>query len=175
MGHRVIRGLKWALPVSRPDFQPRYARKGAKGRGVAYEKALGKELGAEWTRGQWFEFLDDDGKGWCQVDFFHRTADATIVLESKLSWVPEAHTQLELLYRPVVEMAWKKPMIGLVVTRRLVPGCTGAIAHTLPSAIKAAASCRNVVLHWSGKGPLILRPHSAQPRGIPLTPLPATP
>lgn len=175
MSHRIVKGLRVACKSGPPAFantrRPR--GKGPKGQGLKYEKELGKALGPEWRPGAWFHFLDSDGAGYCQTDFLRELEDAVIVLEAKLSWVPEAHTQLELLYRPVVERVFGKPMIGLVVCKRLVPGCTGAIAQTLPSALTAARNCRNVVLHWTGKAPIVQVTRRPAPASGPLSPRPA--
>ena len=172
---RVIKGLLHArLLSSPPSFAKNSRIRGrAKKAGVQYEKAIQESLPGGWTRGQWIEFMDAAGHGYCQLDFHHCCLDGVVVLESKLSWVPEGHSQLELLYRPVVEMIWGKPMIGLVVAKRLTPECKAAIAQTLPSAINAAKSSRKVVLHWTGKSPLIPRPCSVSSPKIPLSPPPA--
>lgn len=174
--HRIIKGLLSVQMVSRPGFATTRRRpKGAKGLGLRYEKALGEALKGDqgFIHGQWFRFIDSNGVGHCQLDFYRLTSDAVIVLESKLTWVEEGHSQLELLYRPVVEAYWRRPMVGLVVARRLVPECTAAIAQTLPSAIVAARAGTRVVLHWAGKTPLIPRPLRSPSTRVPLSPLPA--
>lgn len=173
MSHRVIRALEWARPVARPICIPKRRPRGAKGLGLRYERELGKALGPGWQAGQWFEFMDQNGHGYCQVDFLQRTSFGTAVLEAKLTWLPEAHLQLEQLYRPVVERCWGLPMVGVVVAKRLVPGTKAAIAQTLPSALEAARSCRAVVLHWSGKAALWPGPRITAPPFLPLSPSPA--
>lgn len=165
MRHRIVRGLRTACKSVKPQFASGRRPKGAKGRGIAYERTLASALGPDWTAGAWFHFLDAEGPGYCQTDFIRELADVVVVLEAKLSWVPEGRSQLELLYRPVCEYVYKKPMIGLVVCKRLVPECNGAIAHTLPSALEAARHGHNVVLHWIGSTPLAPEPQHAS-RGL---------
>lgn len=171
MTHRTIQGLIAASRCAAPGFAKGGGRgrgKGPKSRGLKYERELGSALGPDWQHGCWFHYFDARGSGYCQTDFLRELEDCVVVLEAKLSWVPEGHTQLEGLYRPVVERTFGKPMVGLVVCRRLVPGCKGAIAHTLPSALAAARSCRNVVLHWACKAPLQPGPPTSRPTPRPL-------
>lgn len=163
MSHRVIKGLKWVTICGTPAFAAGKKRlRGAKARGIKYQddvgKALGCNAGSSWVAGQWFHFLDKNGLGYAQVDFMSIRSDAIVVMEAKLSWCPEAHTQLEQLYRPLIEMAFSRSMIGLVITRRVTPDCKGAVAQTLGSALQAAKSCRNIVLHWCCKAPLLPGP-----------------
>lgn len=170
--HRVIKDLRASCRYAgAPPFAAkRKTSKGAKGQGHRYEAALGKALGPEWQRGQWFTFVDAAGPGFCQPDFLRELSDCVVVLEAKLRWVPEAHTQLEQLYRPVVERCYRKPVVALAVCKVLVPECNGAIAQTLPSALAAAQRGASVVLHWSGKAPLALLPPA---RCAPQAPLPS--
>lgn len=154
MGHRIVRGIVWARKSETPQFASNSRVRGVRYKGIKYEKELGKALGSGWIHGQWFQFGDVAGTAFCQTDFLRELEDCVVVLEAKLSWVPEGHSQLELLYRPVIEAAFGKPMVGMQVCRRLVVGCSGAVAQTLPSALEAAKKARNVVLHWTGKGEL---------------------
>lgn len=172
MSHRVIKGLKWVTICGTPSFAQGVRRpRGAKAKGLKYEReiaqTLGCSAGSSWIAGQWFEFADANGKGYAQVDFMSIQSDAVVVLEAKLSWCPEGHTQLEQLYRPLIEMAFRKPMVGLVICKHLIPECKGAIASTLGSALQAARSCRNVVLHWSCKAPLLPSPSKPPRAAIP--------
>lgn len=167
--HRIIKDLQWAIPCPRPKCIPRGRPRGSKKQGLLYEQKLAEELGGAWTHGAWYEFEDRHGHGYCQVDFVRRTADVTVVLEAKLTWLPEAHTQIEWLYKPILEACFHKPVVGVVIARRLVPGITAAIAHTLPSALEAARSCSKIVLHWSGKTSLYPGPRTGLSAIVPLS------
>lgn len=168
MGFRKIRGLQWVRPAARPGFARGRAR-GVKRQGVLYERKLAAELGSAWNHGQWFEFEDAHGPGFCQVDFLRKLSDAVVVLEAKLTWLPEAHQQIGELYKPIVEACWGMPVVGVVVAKLLPSGCQAAIAHTLPSAIEAAQAVPRVVLHWSGKASLYPDPCLAAARRLPLS------
>lgn len=168
MSFRKISGLKWAQMCQRPECIPRGRPRGVKKQGVLYERKLAEELGSAWLHGQWFEYEDLGGHGYCQVDFLRRAGDATVILEAKLSWLLEAHDQINQLYRPVVECVWGVPVVGVVVAKRLVPGTRAAIAQTLPSALEAARTVPRVVLHWTGKSSLFPAPRSGLSAKVPL-------
>ena len=168
MSFRVIRHLSWALPCDRPRCIPNGRPRGIKKQGILYERALAAELGGDWKHGQWFEYEDANGHGYCQVDFLRRTVDATVVLEAKLSWLLEAHQQINQLYAPVLEYVWGVPVVGVVVAKRLTSGMTAAIAHNLPTALEAARSVRAVALHWPGKTSLYPSPRTGLSKKLPL-------
>ena len=106
------------------------------------------------------EFHDANGFGHCQTDLMLEGERAVLVMEAKLSWVTEGHSQLELLYRPVVEAAMGKPMLGIVVTKHLRPEMPRGlrVVSTLAQAVDIAKTGRSVVLHWLGSGLLGLSP-----------------
>jgi hypothetical protein len=161
---RQIIGLKWAKPCGRPAAIPIGRPKGRKAAGLRFEKAIGQQLlGAR--RGQWFEFEDRNGHGWCQVDFLLPWAGRAVVIEAKYTWTEDGHRELEGLYLPVVEQAGFARPIGIVISRNLVP-VRGrlAVRSTLGEAVEAAEDGR-VVLHWLGVGPLLLRPPKGHPIG----------
>ncbi len=73
------------------------------------------------------------------------------VLEVKYSWVPEGHSQIDLLYRPVVERALGASVLGIVVCKNvtgLVPGV--CVANSYWKAHEIAKTGRPVVWHWLG-------------------------
>jgi len=154
MGHRVVVGLKWARPCGRPGCIPRSRPRGAKAQGVRYERALAKALPAA-RHGQWWEFEDRNGLGFCQTDLIWEADGRMVVLEVKYTWVWSGHTQLEQLYRPVVEAATGMGVSGIVVCKNLIPEIprtvhvTGELGAALGLA-KAGALC---ALHWLGLGP----------------------
>lgn len=150
MGHRWVKGLEWAKLGERPKGLPQARLRGIKGTGIRYERAVAGEL-PDALHGQWFEFGDKNGPGWCQPDILLLGASKVLVLEVKYSWVPEGHTQIGELYRPVVEKALGRPVLGVVVCRRLKPGMKGVlVVATLAEAVEAAKLGKQVCLHWLG-------------------------
>lgn len=124
--------------------------------GLKYEKLLAKLLPGA-LHGQWFQFEDSSGVRYCQPDFILPVGDLVLVLEAKNTWVPEGHTQIELLYKPVLETALSTPsrrpqVAGLVVCRRLISGLPPGIVvvHELGEGIRLARQGARVVWHWIG-------------------------
>lgn len=69
---------------------------------------------------QWYEFTDARGHGYCQTDHIVEFDHCIVVFESKLTQTFDAIKQINGLYRPVVELALKKPVIGVQVCKNLV-------------------------------------------------------
>lgn len=155
MGHRVVRGLKWARALAqRPSFIPLARPRGAKGAGLRYERSLGKMLPKSWLAGQWWEFEDAEGLGVCQTDFWWTGLMQTgLVLEVKYTWVPEAETQLTKLYIPVMELALGRSIRGIVVCRTLTREAPRAHGR-LADAIAATLGAKPPVWHWLEKTPV---------------------
>ena len=153
MGHRIIQGLQWAKgPMGKPRTIPASRATGVRRKGLLYEKALGKSI-PEAKPGLWWEFEDKFGHGWCQTDLVLKLfQDLLLVLESKLTWTPEAHQQLELLYKPVLELATGRKIIGVAVAKNLLRGMPKVVKVTdsLPEAVAIARTGAPVVLHWIG-------------------------
>ena len=158
MGFRTIQGLKWARLVERPSSIPKGRPKGAKALGVRYEKSLAKILGTRVLYGQWFEYEDRAGHGWGQSDFLIRAApgevsESIVVLESKYTWTPEGHEQIERLYTPLVEAIWQIPVRGVVVCKNLLDQKAMKGIVVCEKLCEAQALARNhskVVWHWLG-------------------------
>lgn len=145
--HRVISGLKWARALDeRPASIPVGRARGAKRHGVKYERDFAKALPAA-THGQWFEFWDANGRGFCQADFLLRVGEIIVVLECKYTWVPGAKFQISQLYAPVVQAAFGAKTVGIVVCKHLVPEAPKSVPG-LEEAIRLAVSGRESVLHW---------------------------
>lgn len=163
MSHRLISGLLWARPAEKAPFRQGKGR-GAKAAGLRYERALARSLPGGW-HGHWYEFEDRNGRGFCQPDLVLVWKGRLVVLEAKYTWVAEAHSQIERLYRPVLEMAHGHGVGGVVVCRGLVPGMPPAlpVIRDLPSALALAISSPSCpVLHWLGEAPLLPRAVPAQ-------------
>lgn len=172
MPHRVIEGLQWARRASEAPFGKPRARKNARGAGIRYERLLAKAL-PQAIHGRWYEFADANGRGFCQPDLLLDTSSGLVVLEVKLTWVEEAHSQIEQLYRPVLRLAEGASVAGIVVCKTLSPGMRFIpVVATLAEALPLALAGRLVVLHWLGTSTLEPRPPAAigshlAPRNVP--------
>jgi hypothetical protein len=134
---RQIVGLRWVKGLAgRPGFIPESRPRGVKALGKRFEDAVEGEIGG--VRGQWFEFEDANGLGWCQTDFILRRGDLLVVLECKHTWTPDGFRQLHGLYLPVVERWSGREVLGIQVCKRLVPGDLGLIFGELEDAVRWA-------------------------------------
>ena len=155
---RVISDLKWAHPLdSRPPCIPTSRPRGAKAAGLRFERELAKHLPSA-LHGQWFEFEDQNGHGYCQTDLIYSLLPAYLaVLEVKYTLVPGAHSKLLNLYLPVVSAALSRPAVGVVCVKNLDPryrrGCIHTDLHTAAS--HAATTSYPALLQWSGQ-PLVV-------------------
>lgn len=153
--HRIIQGLKWAKLCERPAVIPHGRARGVKALGLAYERQVGERVEKKYTRvrrGQWFEFEDSNGRGYCQVDVVFPLDGDLVVLECKLADIEQGLRQVDELYLPIVRSF--RPARGIVVVKhvdrklQLTRRCT-----SLREAV-VCASAGPSVLHWIGKGPL---------------------
>lgn len=149
-GHRIVQGLVWARPCARPQGIPISRPRGAKQAGLRYERLLASALGENAIHGQWFEFMDANGHGYCQVDLMLRTQQEIVLLEAKYTWTMRGHRQLEQLYLPVVTKALNRPCVGIVVCKKLIPGMPMAATGDLGIAIAGARHGIRTVMHWIG-------------------------
>jgi hypothetical protein len=159
---RQVVGLRWARPLEgKPAFIPGSRPRGAKAEGLRYERSLAKGLGSKFRCGMWWEFRDDGGIGCCQTDFFGKAKQWIILLETKLTWTPEAEEQLYGLYVPVVAMAMQVPrsqVLPIVVCKYLTREAERPICFTLKEALEqsmnvSAPFCS--VWHHLGGVPLL--------------------
>jgi hypothetical protein len=157
LAHRFVSGLTWAeAHKGWPKAIPRVrARKGPKGDGIRFERKVAEA--ASWAKaGQWFEFADVNGRGLCQTDLIYETKGLVLVVECKYTWVPEGHSQIESLYRPVIELATAKPVVGVVLVKVLKPEIRayGApVFGDLQRAVDwAVANGGTPVVQWLGQG-----------------------
>lgn len=157
-GYRVIEGLLSARASDRPQGMPKSRARGAKAAGLRYERELARAL-PQAKHGQWWQFVDRNGPGYCQTDLLLKTELGLFVLEVKYTWTLAGHGQLSKLYRPVVEKALGQP-VGLVqVCKKLLPETPRqTIRLSLKEALALAASGAPAVLSWIGGslGPLQL-------------------
>jgi hypothetical protein len=155
---RVVSGLKWARPIARPRVIPFTRPRGKKAAGLRYERALAQQFD-RCVPGQWWEFQDENGHGYCQTDLVTSVTPGgtLVVLEAKYTWTLEGHHQLEMLYLPVVAWATKRRVLGVLVCKVLVPKMADFVTEVwgdLSGAIARADQGHRSVLHWDGKRPL---------------------
>lgn len=148
--------IKWARLAERPPSFGVARPRGAKAEGLRYERALAKALGPQALHGQWIEYEDSDGQHYCQPDLLVVGAQRVLILEVKLTWVPEGLQALRELYIPVCEVVWLRHAIGLVAASRLPRDLPPSVRPhgTLDDAVEWTLKGRDSVLHWSQGRPL---------------------
>jgi hypothetical protein len=164
MAKRVIRELRWARMCSRPPGIPVGRARGAKGRGVTYERDLARFLPLA-AHGQWFEFEDAEGLGYCQTDLILSLEDVVAVFEAKYTWTIDGLRELRDLYLPVVGEALIKPVSGVMVCRVLTSEVRGLVplASDLDHALHHASCYQLSTWHWLGSGKRLV-PHPRVPK-----------
>lgn len=104
-------------------------RKGAKARGLTFERKIGKKLLSApkaWgglRAGTWIRFEDCGGPGWAQPDFFFLGESRIVLLEAKLTETPAGWEQLWGLYAPLLmEIFPSREIICVQVCQNLARG-----------------------------------------------------
>ena len=118
----IIRGLRWAKALDdRPRFISSPRIKGIQRAGLIYENRIANYMkalyGDKVLHGQWYEFEDRRGLGWCQPDIIvlpDKDRKFILVLECKLKATKKAWVQLNYMYRPVLERIYPQTEIRLV-------------------------------------------------------------
>lgn len=156
---RAVTNVTYSAPCLRPSFIPASRPRGAKALGLRYERAFAKAVPSA-THGQWFQYTDDSGPGWCQPDFLLESRKRVVIIEVKLTDYLGALAQIENLYRPVLRAAYpEKKVLGLVVLRHLSATPKGVkVWSSLREALSAsedAPSGAAPLLHWLGTGVLV--------------------
>lgn len=163
MSFHCIRGLRWARVASRPPTIPFSRAVGAKAAGLRYERSLARGI-YQAKHGQWWEYEDRDGPGWCQTDVILDQGGLVVVLEAKYTWTEVGDRQLSNLYLPVVSLALELPTVGVQVCKVLTTETPrGLVRATLADAIALARTGAKPCLHWLGANlvPLQLPPPEA--------------
>lgn len=159
MSHRIVSELFSASESIGPrSFIGKIRRpRGAKGEGVRFERAFGKSLGSALS-GQWFEFFDENGKGYAQTDHLLFSTSAVYCIECKLGNIPSGRKQFSELYKPILEMVYQRPAYGIVCARYVSEDSEPKlIQHSLTAAL-AASHSRITTLQWRERMPLALPP-----------------
>ena len=118
----VIRGLRWVKALDdRPRFISSPRIKGIQRAGLIYENRIANYMkalyGDKVLHGQWYEFEDRRGLGWCQPDIIvlpDKDRKFILVLECKLKATKKAWVQLNYMYLPVLERIYPQTEIRLV-------------------------------------------------------------
>ena len=125
---RKVSGLKWVESGSDP--WPKRRLRGTKAQGITYQKKVSHKIEkmapqAEHFRGPWFSFEDRNGTGMCSPDHVAVFPQGRmLVVESKLTYTPEADFQLAHLYGPIISEFYElqEPPILLVAFRNFPRG-----------------------------------------------------
>lgn len=143
----------WAAPCGRPLVIPRSRPRGVKAQGLRFEAALAEALPMA-KHGQWWEYLEEGQKRWCQTDLTFNWAGFAVVIECKLSWVPQGQESLDGLYLPVLQRALGRKVLGLVAVKNLRRGCPHRVVGDLRLALHTC-QMEPTVLHWLPGTPLL--------------------
>ena len=125
--------------------------KGVQKAGLAYEKRVGKYLKARFGKnamiGPWFQFLDKNGKRYCQPDFLLTLDGQIYKIECKLSFRGRARDKLKKVYGPVVSAALNgSPPILIQVCRTLRRGLKTKTVPSIDEAISPGENRYRVLL-----------------------------
>lgn len=128
--------------------------RGTKGQGLRFQRAAAHRIPNSFPD-RWFQYWDAKGDGYCSPDILLADGQTTVIIECKLTWTPNAEAQIRELYAPVIEMAFKRPTIGIVITRHLTPATPqDTLVTTLAQALAVARRGHVPTIHWLGRGPI---------------------
>ena len=128
--HR-LKKLRMAEFVDSGPFATEPKLKGKAAEGIRYQSRVDEELselaGNRKTE-QWIRFNDSGQWHYCRPDSILETYDRVIVVEAKLSLrqLDKAKAQLRL-YRPLLELIFEKPTIGIVAFKNWIIGSENAL------------------------------------------------
>ncbi len=155
---RIISGLQTVYRTQAPFGKARGNTVPQK-LGLAYQKKVAKAIRllpeiqhVEET--PWFGFSDSTGGGLASPDLLvYTNYDAVLCIEVKLSWTPDAVSQLYDFYLPILtrvaqtELLPASRVVPLIITKNLLPNAPRAELN-INSALKHNPS----LLHWRGEG-----------------------
>ena len=97
---------------------------GAPLRGKQYEARIGRYLGevdlGRLFAAQWIHFVDANGAGYAQPDYFFVRRGRVLCLECKLTQTSAAWDQLRLLYAPLLRKLFARRVDCVQVCKNLV-------------------------------------------------------
>ncbi len=158
---RKLSGLIWAkhspLPPKAYNSRPR----GTKALGLRYEKKVAAAI-PDAEHGKWFTFQDRNGYGWCQIDLLFSRRGQLYVVECKLSDYWAARSQIDWLYRPILEEVYQTKVKGIVVQKVLRGDAPKQLIHgSMVEAMQAHNGQVPPIVHWLGHDKKLLRPDRA--------------
>ena len=68
---------------------------------------------------QWFYYIDENGRNYCQPDHFVVLPTHVLLVECKLTQKSRAFPQMGGLYVPVLQHIYKRPIVGVQVCRNM--------------------------------------------------------
>ncbi len=125
---RTISELHQAELCPRPLTIPRARLKGSAAMGKTYERKVEKHL-ARWVKregvdgelylGQWIKFRDSVGSGHAQPDAFLVQQELVLLAEIKLTQTLLAEDQMNLLYKPLLQFIFGRPVVCVQICKGL--------------------------------------------------------
>lgn len=140
---RTVRGLRWANRLkARPSTIPEGKPKGRQRQGLIYEERVATLMAALYgedkvIHGQWFEFEDTRGAGWCQTDviLLPEGERPLTIIECKLTATKGAGPKLMKVYAPVAKKAFGVKEVCLIqVCKNLKRSFEGVLIDKLDEA-----------------------------------------
>jgi len=125
---RILKGLKWAAVADRNPYPGPRRLKGSAAAGIAFQNKVSQFLQGQIDRkllegklysDLWLMFEDSKGNGFAQPDHFILQPEQIVLFECKLSQNSVAWTQMDLLYKPLLEHLFKRPVLGIQVFKRM--------------------------------------------------------
>jgi hypothetical protein len=153
--HRVIKELAWAAHSKRPPGLPFGRCRGTAAIGLRYERKVAAQFPSA-IHGQWWNFCDAAGLGYCQTDVVLLLFGHLIILECKLTDCLSGRAQLAELYVPVVSKALARPAHGIIVARNAAADSDPRlVVGTMAEALRLTCA-KGVIptLQWLGKARL---------------------
>lgn len=111
--------------------------KGNRAKGKTYERLVGRrleqriakgEIAGELIKHQWFSYIDSNGHGYCQSDYYIICEGFIVLIECKLTQSDFAGDQMSKLYKPVLEYIYKVPVVCVQVCKALRKNPPNAIS-----------------------------------------------
>jgi len=96
----------------------------------------------QWCANQWIQFSDDAGPRWCQPDGYVDLGERVLLVEVKYQHTPGAWEQLRLVYAPLLEYLFGKPVAILEIVKWYDP------LIVCPEPVELVAS----PAEWAGRG-----------------------
>lgn len=153
LGPGLDLNLIYAKKVPRPEFIPPVIRKNLTNvarLGLSYENSVFKNLRKNHPELniQHNPFYEYQFRGnrpcWCSPDLVIDLGNLVVIIEVKLTWVPDAANKLRNIYCPVVRRVLQKPAIGVVVCKNLVENAPREVS-SISDALATGADC---VVYW---------------------------